>query len=363
MKFLIIQTAFTGDVILATSVAEKLVHYFPKAQIDFLIRKGNESLFNNHPFIREVIVWDKKRNKFSNLFRIMTSVRKEKYDVVINLHRFGSSGLITALSGAKETLGFDKNPFSFLFTKKFRHEIGSGKHEIERNHELIKHLTDNIPAKPTLYPNENDFKSTFKITNPKPPEASLAESGSQIPIRRRQVALKADPKSPIPNPYICIAPASVWYTKQFPKEKWIELINHLLPNTLVYLIGSKDDRTLCDSILSGIQNRSPAMKSEMVKNLAGTLSFLESAALIKNASMNYVNDSAPLHMASAINAPVTAIFCSTIPRFGFGPLSDHFKIAETKIELDCRPCGLHGYHSCPKGHFKCALTIEVKDIL
>ena len=343
MKFLIIQTAFTGDVILATSVAEKLIHYFPKAQIDFLIRKGNESLFNNHPFIREVIGWDKKRNKFSNLFRIIARVRKEKYNVVINLHRFVSSGLITALSGAKETLGYDKNPFSFLFTKKFRHEIGSGKHEIERNHELITHLTDTIPAKPKLYPSENDFKSTFNITNP----------DFQI----------SNPRSQILNPYICIAPASVWYTKQYPKEKWIELINHLPHNTPVYLIGSKDDRTLCDSILSGIQNGSHPVKSEMVKNLAGTLSFLESAALIKNAAMNYVNDSAPLHIASAINAPVTAIFCSTIPAFGFGPLSDHFKIAETKIELDCRPCGLHGYRSCPKGHFRCALTIEVKDIL
>lgn len=79
--------------------------------------------------------------------------------------------------------------------------------------------------------------------------------------------------------------------------------------------------------------------------------------------MNYVNDSAPLHIASAMNAPITAVFCSTVPAFGFGPLSDHSKIIETKLMLDCRPCGLHGFKSCPKGHFKCALSIEAKDLL
>ena len=43
---------------------------------------------------------------------------------------------------------------------------------------------------------------------------------------------------------------------------------------------------------------------------------------MKDAKMNYVNDSAPMHIASAVNAPVTAVFCSTVPEFGFGPLSD-----------------------------------------
>jgi heptosyltransferase-2 len=327
-KFLVIQTAFTGDVILATSVVEKLHHFFPEATIDFLLRKGNEGLFDHHPFIHKIITWNKKENKFSNLLKIISGTRKTKYDYVINLHRFASSGLVTDFSGAKEKIGFDKNPFSFLFTKKVKHEIGNGKHEIERNHELISDLTDSIPAKPKLYPSEKDLEAVDKIRN-----------------------LKSEK-------YVCIAPASVWFTKQFPKEKWAEMINILSDDLAVYLIGSKEDIFLCDAIKSEIRNR----KSENVFNLAGQLSFLESAALMKEATMNYVNDSAPLHIASAMNAPVTAIFCSTVPSFGFGPLSDQSKIVETKIKLDCKPCGLHGYKACPLGHFKCAWTIEVKEI-
>jgi heptosyltransferase-2 len=83
---------------------------------------------------------------------------------------------------------------------------------------------------------------------------------------------------------------------------------------------------------------------------------------VQDAQMNYVNDSAPLHLASAMNAPVTAFFCSTIPAFGFGPQSANATIIETTIKLDCRPCGLHGYKACPKGHFKCAESIDIKAI-
>jgi heptosyltransferase-2 len=60
-----------------------------------------------------------------------------------------------------------------------------------------------------------------------------------------------------------------------------------------------------------------------------------------------------------MNAPVTAFFCSTVPEFGFGPLSDDAKIIQIQEKLECRPCGLHGHAACPKGHFKCGSEISV----
>ncbi|MEM6967542.1 MAG: glycosyltransferase family 9 protein, partial [Bacteroidota bacterium] len=67
-KILIIQTAFIGDVILATPLIEKLHQYFPDAELDFLLRKGNESLLRNHPFLNEILIWNKKEKKTRNLF-------------------------------------------------------------------------------------------------------------------------------------------------------------------------------------------------------------------------------------------------------------------------------------------------------
>lgn len=320
-KVLVIQTAFIGDVILATPVIEKLFHFFPKAHIDFLLRKGNEGLLIDHPKINKILIWNKKENKLLNMFRLISTIRKEKYDLVINLQRFASSGIITTFSGAKVKIGFDKNPLSLFFTEKFPHEIGNGTHETERNLKLIERYTDTRIFKPKLYPSDTDFErvKTFKE-----------------------------------KPYVCIAPASVWFTKQFPAEKWKELLLALDPLITVYLLGAPGDQKLCEVIKEN---------NNKVLNLAGKLSFLESAALMKDARMNYVNDSAPMHIASAMNAPVTAIFCSTVPSFGFGPVSDESRIVETTQKLPCRPCGLHGYAKCPEGHFNCANTIQIAQLL
>lgn len=322
-KFLVIQTAFTGDVVLATAIIEKLHCFFPTAKIDLLVRKGNEGLLCDHPFLHELLIWDKKIKKTKNLFGLLKKIRKNKYDTVINLQRFASTGMLTAFSGAKEKIGFDKNPFSFLFTKKIKHDLSNGKHEVERNNELIAHVTDNTFIKPRLYPSIKNYDEIKKYTY---------------------------------QPYVCMMPASVWFTKQYPPDKWIDLINNFSIEYNIYLLGGKEDGKLCNEIKNNTTNKK-------VEVLAGNFGFLSSVALMKNAAMNYTNDSAPLHFASAVDAPVTAIFCSTIPGFGFYPLSSKSIIIETNVKLACKPCSLHGLKTCPLGHFKCARTIETSQFI
>lgn len=145
-------------------------------------------------------------------------------------------------------------------------------------------------------------------------------------------------------------------SKQYPEEKWIDLINQIPAQFTIYLSGGKTDIELCERIKQKTINKN-------VKTLAGKLNFLSSAALMKSAKMNYTNDSAPLHFASATDAPVTAIFCSTIPEFGFYPISAKSFIIQTDVQLSCKPCSLHGLRKCPLGHFKCGYTIETKKLL
>lgn len=323
-SFLIIQTAFIGDVILATALIEKLRKFYPNASIDFLLRKGNETLLLGNPLVREVIIWDKKKGKIKNLLKLTSYVRHKNYDCVVNAHRFASSGMITAFSGSRIKAGFDKNPWSFTFTHRVKHDLSSELHEIDRNQKLIETVTDKHRELPRLYPSEGDIEKVKVFQSER---------------------------------YVCVAPASVWFTKQFPADQWIMFLNTIADKAeKVYLLGAPSDQSLCESIRLQTQNK-------QVQNLAGQLSFLESAALMKGARMNFVNDSAPMHLASAVNAPVTAIFCSTVPAFGFGPLSVNSHIVETTEKLDCRPCGLHGHKKCPQGHFKCATTISVDQLV
>lgn len=259
MKFLVIQTASIGDVILATALIEKLHDTYPDAEIDFLIKKGYENLFSSHPFLNELIVWNKKNDKYRNLFQILKRIRGRKYDAVVNVQRFAATGLLTAFSKAKMKIGFDKNPFSCFFNKKVKHIIGDGRHEVQRNQELIADITDGVPAKPRLYPTEQDFDNV-----------------KQFKTRE----------------YICIAPCSLWFTKQMPEEQWTKFAASLPKGLKVFLLGGKDDNDICERIRVRSEN-------EDITNLSGQLSLLRSAALMRDAKMNFVNDSSPMHLAAS----------------------------------------------------------------
>jgi len=324
LRILVIQTAFLGDAILAASVLETLHQAFPDARLDFLVRKGHEALFDGHPYLHEVLIWDKKKNRYKNLWKLLQHIRAQRYDQVITLQRFASTGFLTAFSGAKKRIGFDKNPFAFAFTHTKPHELHQGTHEIERNFTLIENLVQGTLQKPCLYPTPADYSAV---------------------------------KSYQSERYLCIAPASVWFTKQYPVERWAELVDRVPDTCTIYILGSPADVGLGEKLME-LANR-----KGKITNLCGKISFLQSAALMEHATMNYVNDSAPMHIASAMNAPVCAVYCSTVPAFGFGPLSEESHIVEIEKPLDCRPCGLHGHKACPEGHFRCAKEIRTERLV
>jgi len=323
-KILIIQTAFIGDVILTTSLVEKLKDKFPEVNIDFLVRKGSETLLKNNPKLNKIWVLN-KRQKYREAFRLIGFFRKEKYDLLINAQRHFTTGLITALSGAKYKIGFSSNPLSGFFDKKipFHIEKDIDTHEIDRLHGLISEITDNISGVPRLYPGVEAEESINNL---------------------------------IGKDFITIHPGSVWQTKQLPESKWIELVGKISKEYVVYLLGGPGERDLCERIKESI-------KGTNVINKAGEVNLIETAALMKHAFLNYVNDSAPLHICTAMDAPCLAVFCSTIPEFGFYPKTSRSKIVQINENLYCRPCGVHGKKKCPEGHFKCGNEISVEEML
>jgi lipopolysaccharide heptosyltransferase II len=317
-RILLIQTAFIGDAILASSLLEAVHQHWPETRIDLLVRKGNESLFKGHPFLHSLLVWNKQERKYLHLFQLLNTIRRNRYDMVVNLQRFLATGLLTALSGAPLRVGFQNNPLAFAFTHRVKHQVaGAGEepfHEVQRNYSLLQTwLPNEPPPRPRLYPSPEDYQRVQR---------------------------------PSERPYVCMAPTSVWFTKQWPAERWVALINRIPETVDVLLLGGPPDRDACQAIAEA--------STRPVENLAGSINLLQSAALMQGAQMNYVNDSAPLHLCSAVNVPVAAVFCSTVPGFGFGPLSEQASVHEYPGELSCRPCGLHGHRACPEGHFRCA---------
>lgn len=329
-KILIIQTAFPGDVILTLPLLQVLKKNYPESKIDFLCIPAASVLLKNNLYVNDVIVYDKRNSDSGSFISLMRSLRAGKYDLIISPHRSFRSAIISKLSSAKKTISFDRSSMSFLYDEKvfYKKDI----HEILRNLSLLYPIgikSDKI-IRPELFigKEESDAADNF-----------FFESGIDQNDR-----------------IICIAPGSVWFTKRFPKEKFVKVCD-LLQSTgsKIILIGGESDKELTGYIYSNSENKN-------ISDAAGKFSILGSAELIRRASLLITNDSAPLHIANAVGTKVIAVFGATVPGFGFYPYGDEDIVIEIN-GLKCRPCSIHGGNKCPVKTFDCMMEIKENSIL
>jgi heptosyltransferase-2 len=330
-RILVVQTAFAGDVVLAIPLIQVLKRNYPSAKIDFLVIPRVADLLANHPAINDVIIFD-KRNKDSGLgglIRLSGDLRKKKYDIAFVPHRSIRSAVLVRLAGIKKRVGFDKSTGSFLFTDVVHYQ--SSIHEIKRNLSLLRviDIEPNSKEYPQLFPSHLDRNKVDLLL-------------SEFEIQQLDA-------------FICVAPGSVWNTKRWLKERFIELIEKLTGiNYHVVFVGGREDSDLCEEIRSTVS-------SKQVFSAAGKLSLLQSAELIRRCRVLISNDSAPMHLAVSVGTPVVAIFGATDPKFGFAPYGANDIVVETK-GLPCRPCSIHGGKRCPIRTFDCMKLISANDV-
>jgi heptosyltransferase-2 len=120
------------------------------------------------------------------------------------------------------------------------------------------------------------------------------------------------------------------------------------------VVGGPGDEALADAVVAAASGRA--------FTAAGGLSLRASAALIARASVLVTNDSAPLHLATAVGTPVVALFGPTVPTFGFGPRGARDRVVE-HAALPCRPCSAHGPATCPLGHHRCMRELSVESVV
>jgi heptosyltransferase-2 len=328
-RFLVIQTAFIGDAILTLPLIQALKKVEVETSVDVLVIPRTSALFSNHPAVSEILVFDKNSRDrgLTGLQRVARLIAQHQYEAALVPHRSIRSALLPWLSRIPTRIGFDRSAGWFLLTQTVRYE--QSLHEVDRNLSLLKPLGMNVDGKilPDLYPSEEDIRAV---------DAFLIQSNL-----KDQSFL------------IGIAPGSVWNTKRWLKERYSELTRRLVEKgCAVILVGGEQDRQLCQEMRSGAA-------SSRVAVAAGQLSLLQSAELIRRCKAFVSNDSAPLHLATAMRTPVVAIFGSTVPEFGFAPYGDKSVVVETK-GLSCRPCSPHGRMRCPIKTFECMENISTE---
>jgi heptosyltransferase II len=323
---LVIQTAFIGDAILTLPLIQSLKHNYPHSSIDVIVVPRTAEIFAHHPAISKIIQYDKRGTDkgMKGFWRLHTQLNATNYDLVIVPHRSLRSALVTWLLKPTISIGFNRSAGRSLFKKTVRYNPSS--HEIERNLSLLSPL--NLPPLaaelPRLYPSNQDAQIIDSIFN-------------DFGLNRYTTIL-------------AIAPGTIWNTKRWPADKFAAVCEQIASeNVALVLVGGREDEVLCKEVMDIAQ-------VENVFSVAGKLSLLQSAELIRRCKVLISNDSAPMHIAVAVGTPVIAIFGATIPEYGFAPRGPHDIVVETG-GLTCRPCSIHGESMCPIKTFECMLSI------
>lgn len=333
MRILIIQTAFLGDCILTTPLLRRTRDIFSQEDdfISILTTPDGAKIFENNPHINETIIFDKhgqdrSAGKFLKIARIL---KKKNFDIVISPHRSFRSGLLTFLAGIKRRVGFKKAPGSVFYSDKIDRKMSLP--EPERMLLLLSAFNERIePCPAEIFFSEKELNKANTILE-------------SLSIRSNER-------------FGAIAPGSVWGTKRYSPANFAKSAKILRENGIVdkfIVIGGKKDKDICDAVVA---NSGGICVSSCDADI------LTSSAIIKRASFLMGNDSAPIHIASAVGTPVIAIFGPTIAEFGFTPYKVQSVVIEPEIELKCRPCSPHGKMFCPRKDHICMESIEPEKV-
>jgi heptosyltransferase-2 len=319
-------TAFLGDAVLTLPLIRTVKAAFPDSPIDFYVRKGVESLFTAQPELDNVYGYD-KRGAQKSIFAAMSYGRelaKKEYSLWISAHTSLRSGVIARWTSAHTRIGYNKPRFNnWLYTTTVDRKFPELE-EIDRLMQLVTPL------------------SITKILDW--PEMVLPQSAyDEVDVFWSKH---------IDSPVLGVHPGSVWATKRWPAEYYADVVAKAIDaGAQVMVFAGPGEESMAQEVI----DKSGTQDSDRLIDLSGALTLVQLAAYLNKLNCYVSNDSGPMHLAWAQRTPVTAIFGPTVRELGFFPRGETSTVLETDIR--CRPCGLHGPKTCPKGHFNCMHSI------
>lgn len=322
MKILIIKFRNIGDVLLTGPLASTLKSISAENHITALIKPGTEAMLQHHPHIDEVIISPKRKpeeSKFQFLCREIAwlkQIKEKQFDLVINTTEGDHGALIGFFANIKHRLGAEKlnkdKWWRLAMLNETRKSIQGKRHTVVRNLDLLPDLD----AKQYRH-----IHLGFTTHDHEHVEALLKRQGWR-------------PDEPL----IQIHPTSRWFFKCWNDQFMATIIDHLQSKHKLQVVltsgPDKCEQDKIDNILSYCQS-SPL-------NLAGRMSLNQTAALSSICKLFFGVDTAPMHMAAALNVPVIAIFGPS-GAFDWGPWPNGWSGNDTPYpkQNGIQYCGLH----------------------
>jgi lipopolysaccharide heptosyltransferase II len=330
-KILIFKLGAMGDLILGTPSFRMIRERFPQASISLMVDKQLAPLVSASPYLNGVIPVNRKRlSEIPYLLKTAKKIRKERYDLSIDLQNSKWTHLLAAFAAIPERYGFRRGKFGFLVNRPDRSfDVADSpiKHQFRILSKLgIKKLNERLELWPDPVA-EDRMESLF------------AENSWDSSSKLVGLVIGSSPK---------------WPTKRWPLGYFKELAKRLTEegSCRVVLIGSEHDRELAEDF------RDAAVGEGKMLDLVGKTSLEDLVSLIKRLDVLVTGDTAPLHVAAAMQTKIVALFGPTDPRRHMPPGNGATVLTR---HLLCQPC-YKGECSIPE-KLACLHRISVDEVL
>jgi len=329
-RILVVRLSSIGDIILMTPLLRNLRRHFPEAQIDVVTKAVFADLLRHHPAIDHLYQVVPEEGG-AGLRTLGASLKQQRYDVVLDIHKNFRSFQLTRAAQAPVVLRHEK----FIVRRWLFVQF---KWNLLRQAPQIRHRY--IAAASPL----------GVVDDGKPPELFwTAEEDKTAETALRDAGWDGV------APLVAFAPGAGFFTKRWPVEYFTETAQKFSSRgNFIVMLGGQQDQELTAAMQRTLTHKHASF--------AGKTSLLVTAAILKKCRALIANDSGLMHMAEAVGIPLIAIFGSTTRELGFFPLLKTSRVLEN-VDLRCRPCSHLGKSKCPQGHFLCMRAISPEQVV
>lgn len=305
-NILVIKLSSIGDVVLVTASLKAIRQKYPQANIYCLVGKDSTRILQRCPYIDGMIIYDDqdKDKGFNGLLKLSQKLRQSRFDMVIDFQNNQKSHLLSFLSFPIKSFGYRNKKFGFLLSQGV-----------------------SLPTEP-LPPVEHQFRILKNLgIEYQQPQLELWPSGKDI--QYAQELFESEWLGNAPQIVgINISASQNWPTKNWPVKSMAKLCDLLnAKNIRVLITGMNKDLEKARELL-GMTKTKPAV-------FIGKTDIPQLAALIKRCGVFITPDSAPLHIAAAMQVPTIALFGPTDSRRHIPPAA---RLSVIEKKPACAPC-------------------------
>jgi len=346
VKILLLRLRLIGDVVFTTPVIRALRRAYPDGRLAYLVEQDAAPVVINNPHLDEVIVVARRRGarRLLDDLSLVRRLRRERFDVAIDMHGGPRSAWLTWASGARERIGYDIRGRAWMYTR-----IVPRARDLRPRHSVLNQwdLLEALPGRPRELadPERDAVEMALDASADARMRTRLERAGVGAADEVIVVHVSAG------NPF-----------RRWPEAFFADLVTTLAArgtSRRIVLSSGPSDREAAVRIATAARNRLGALRDRVVD--LGEFDLQELRALVGLSRLFVGGDSGPLHIAASTPTPIVGIYGPTLAaRSAPWRTAGARTISVEKQDLPCRPCN---QRTCVPGDFRCLTTLTPDTVI